>query len=57
MRLNLPALKECLDAKPEVVAAYVFGSAAKGEAVVNDVDILILLRQNVDRYDVYFDLN
>ena len=42
MRLDLMALKRCLDEKPEVVAAYLFGSATEGESVINDVDILVL---------------
>lgn len=29
----------------EVIAAYLFGSAANDEAVVNDVDVLVLLRE------------
>lgn len=56
MRLDLEAVKRCLDEKPEVVAAYLFGSAAEGESVINDVDILVLLRQDVDKNKVYFEL-
>jgi len=56
MRLDLMALNRCLDEKPEVVAAYLFGSAAEGESVINDVDILVLLRPGVDEYKAYFDL-
>ena len=51
------ALKMCLDKKPEVLAAYLFGSAAEGESVVNDVDILVLLRPDVDKYEAYFDIS
>ena len=57
MKLDLMALKKCLNEKPEVVAAYLFGSAAKGDSAVNDVDILVLLRPDVDRHNAYFDLN
>ena len=57
MRLDLMALKRCLHKKPEVVAAYLFGSAAEGESVINDVDILVLLRPDVDKYKAYFDLS
>ncbi len=56
MRLDLMALKRCLDKKPEVVAAYLFGSAATEESVVNDVDILVLLRPDIDKYEAYFDI-
>ena len=41
---------------PEIVAAYLFGSASDGESVINDVDILVLLRPDVDKYKAYFDL-
>ena len=47
----------CLDEKPEVVAAYLFGSAVKGEPVVNDLDILVVLHPDVDRDAVYFELS
>ena len=41
MKFDIATLKNCLDEKPEVVAAYLFGSAIKkGESVVNDLDIL-----------------
>jgi len=56
MRLDLMALKRCLHEKPEVVAAYLFGSATEGESVINDLDILVLLRPDVDEYRAYFDL-
>ncbi|MBT3224789.1 MAG: nucleotidyltransferase domain-containing protein [Deltaproteobacteria bacterium] len=56
MRLDLMALKRCLDKKPEVVAAYLFGSAATEESVVNDVDLLVLLRPDIDKYEAYFDI-
>ena len=40
----------------EVSAAYLFGSAALDKSVVNDLDILVLLKQNVDEHAVYIDL-
>ena len=45
-------IKQC----SEVSAAYLFGSAAKGEGVVNDLDILVLLNRNVDTHEAYINL-
>jgi len=45
-------IKQC----SEVSAAYLFGSAAKGEGVVNDLDILVLLNRNVDKHEAYINL-
>jgi len=57
MKFDIATLKMCLGEKPEVAAAYLFGSAVKAESVVNDLDILVLLQPDVDRDDVYFDLS
>ncbi len=57
MNIDLSALKECLEASPEILAAYLFGSAAAGDSVVNDVDILVFLRPDVDKYNTYIELN
>lgn len=54
--LDLAVLKTCLTGTSEVTAAYLFGSAAKNESVVNDLDILVLLRPDIHNHDVYFDL-
>lgn len=56
MQLDLAVLKQCLSENQDVLAAYLFGSAAKGEQAVNDLDILVLLRPGVQRHDAYFDL-
>ena len=40
----------------EVSAGYLFGSAASGEAMVNDLDILILLHQEIDKDEAYINL-
>ncbi len=40
----------------EVSAAYLFGSAASGEAVVNDLDILVLLHQDIDKDKAYINI-
>ena len=45
-----------LEGCPEVSAAYLFGSAASGEAVVNDLDILVLLHQEIDKDEAYINL-
>jgi uncharacterized protein len=42
------AVVECVSAKPEVLAAYIFGSVATGRTRPNsDVDIAVLLRDNI----------
>jgi predicted nucleotidyltransferase len=48
----IATIKQCC----EVSAAYLFGSAAKGEGVVNDLDILVLLHRNVDKHEAYINL-
>ena len=40
----------------EVSAGYLFGSAASGEAVVNDLDILVLLRQGIEKDKAYINI-
>ena len=45
-----------LKQQSEVSAAYLFGSAAKGESVINDLDIMVLLHRHVDKHQVYFNL-
>lgn len=48
--------KETLRKLPGVAAAYLFGSKATGEAVANDVDILVLPYPSRDKNSLYFDL-
>jgi predicted nucleotidyltransferase len=57
MKYDLDILKEVLNNSPEVAAAYLFGSAAKNEPVVNDLDILILLYPDVNQDHAYFELS
>jgi len=57
MDYNLDKLKKGLTDAPEVAAAYLFGSAAKNEPVVNDLDILILLYPDINSYDAYLELS
>jgi uncharacterized protein YutE (UPF0331/DUF86 family)/predicted nucleotidyltransferase len=57
MNYNLNKLKQVLADSPEVAAAYLFGSAAKNEPVVNDLDILILLYPDVNPYHAYLELS
>ena len=40
---EISKIKNCLAENPDIIAAYLFGSAAGGERVVNDLDILVLL--------------
>ena len=49
-------LKDVLHNSPEAAAAYLFGSAAGDEPVVNDLDILVLLSPRMDKDKAYFDL-
>ena len=49
-------LKIVLDRCSEVSAAYLFGSAAGRGFVVNDLDILVLLHQGVDKDEAYINL-
>jgi len=57
MNCNLNILKQVLADAPEVAAAYLFGSAAKNEPVVNDLDILILLYPDMNQDNAYFELS
>jgi predicted nucleotidyltransferase len=49
---NLDMLKQTIRNSTEVAAAYLFGSAATGEPVVNDLDLLVFsaLPQQVSRW-------
>lgn len=55
-QVNLADLTSTIQQCSEVSAAYLFGSAAKGEGVVNDLDILVLLNRNVDKHEAYINL-
>jgi predicted nucleotidyltransferase len=54
--VTLKNLMVTLERRSEVSAAYLFGSAAGGEAVVNDLDILVLLHQDIDKDKAYINL-
>jgi predicted nucleotidyltransferase len=54
--VTLKDLKIALEECSEVSAAYLFGSAASGETVVNDLDILVLLHQEMDKDEAYINL-
>ena len=51
--IRIRAIKEILDTCPEISAAYLFGSAATGQPVVNDLDILVLLGRDIDGNEAY----
>jgi len=53
---NLDMLKQTIRNSTEVAAAYLFGSAATGEPVVNDLDLLVLIYPDIDKNIAYFDL-
>jgi predicted nucleotidyltransferase len=46
-------LRKCLEQNNDVLAAYLFGSITAEVPVRNDVDILVLLREDVDRFEAY----
>jgi predicted nucleotidyltransferase len=46
------SLEGCL----EISAAYLFGSATSGETVANDLDILVLLHQEIDKDEAYINI-
>jgi len=52
----LAKLRESLEQNNDVLAAYLFGSVAAEEPVRNDVDILVLLREDTDRFETYTQL-
>ncbi len=56
IRFDIKILKQILDSFPEVAAAYLFGSAAKSEHVVNDLDILVLAYPETNSDRLYFEL-
>jgi len=54
--INLNHLKKTLLSCNEIEAAYLFGSAARREPVVNDLDLLILADSNANVHHLYFNL-
>jgi predicted nucleotidyltransferase len=51
---DLHLIKKCIAESPDVVAAYLFGSAAGAEQAVNDLDILVFLNQGAKRLETQF---
>jgi len=49
---NISKIKNYLAENPDIVAAYLFGSAVSGEQIVNDLDILVLLDQKVNMLNI-----
>ncbi|MEA1945858.1 MAG: nucleotidyltransferase domain-containing protein [Thermodesulfobacteriota bacterium] len=52
--LDLHLIKMCITKTPEVVAAYLFGSAASAEQTVNDLDILVFLSEGSKSLETQF---
>ena len=52
----LAKLREGLEQNNDVLAAYLFGSVAAEAPVRNDLDILVLLREDADRFEAYTQL-
>jgi len=57
MNLEIEKLRKILIDSPEIASAYLFGSAAKNEPVVNDLDILVLLYPDINQDHAYFELS
>jgi predicted nucleotidyltransferase len=55
--MNLAALENCLNAHPDVTAAYLFGSAVHAGSVANDIDVLLLVRPDADKFKAYLELS
>lgn len=56
MNRNLEGIKNAASAVPEIAACYLFGSSARQDAVVNDLDLLILVRPEADAEKAIRDL-
>lgn len=56
MPLDLNGLKEADSGIPEIAACYLFGSAARQDVVVNDLDLLVLVRPGADAERAIWDL-
>ncbi|MBF0453132.1 MAG: hypothetical protein HQK75_20695 [Candidatus Magnetomorum sp.] len=54
--INADKLKDTIISCNEIEAAYIFGSAARCEPVVNDLDLLILAASNANMHKLYFNL-
>lgn len=54
--IKIEDLTTILERCPEVSAAYLFGSAASGQVLSNDLDILVLLNQDIDKNEAYINL-
>jgi predicted nucleotidyltransferase len=51
---DLQSIKKCIAESRDVVAAFLFGSAAGMEQAVNDLDILVFLNQGARRLETQF---
>lgn len=54
--LDIQLIKKCVAKIPEVVAAYLFGSAAGMEQAVNDLDVLVLLSKGAKKLETQLTL-
>lgn len=51
---DLHLIKKCIAEIPDIVAAYLFGSAAGAEQAANDLDILVFLNEGAKRLETQF---
>jgi predicted nucleotidyltransferase len=56
MKYDLNRLKDTLYNSSEIAACYLFGSAARNELVVNDLDLLIVTYTETDKFGICIEL-
>ena len=55
--MDIELIRICLNKYPEIVSAYLLGSAVNEDDVANDLDILVLLLNNSDKFRIYTELS
>lgn len=54
--IDISRIKRLVRSKPEISAAYLFGSAVEDCPVQNDIDLLVLPHPEVNKDKAYFDI-
>ena len=55
--MDIELIRNCLNKYSEIAAAYLFGSMVNEDTVANDLDILVLLLKNSDKFRIYTELS
>ncbi len=55
-RFKIQEVRNAVQVMPEIAAAYLFGSAAEGGPVVNDLDLLVLTYPGINQDQAYFNI-